>query len=121
MAPNWKLDFNDGPIYLQIAGEVQRMLVRGELQPGEKLPSARDLAQTLGVNPNTIVHAYGELEGQNISETRRGLGTFIRDNAPVKKLRSQLLADAAHRYLEEARGLGLSRQEAIEVLEELHE
>lgn len=121
MALDWKLDFNGGPIYLQIAGEVQRMLVRGELRPGDKLPSARELAQEIGVNPNTVVHAYSELEGQNISETRRGLGTFVRDDAPVKKLRAQLLADAARRYLEEARGLGLSRQEAIEVLEDIHE
>ena len=61
-----------GPIFEQIGRNVREMLARGALRPGEKLPSARDLAATLSVNPNTIVHAYGELEAGGILEKRRG-------------------------------------------------
>ena len=119
MALEWKLDFDGGPIYLQIAAEVQRLLARGDLKAGDKLPSARELGQAIGVNPNTVVHAFGELETLGISETRRGLGTFVREDAPIENLRAKLLGEAARRYLEEARGLGLSAERAIGILEEV--
>lgn len=95
------------------------MLANGKLKPGDKLPSARELAVELKVNPNTVIHAFSELEREGLSETRRGLGTFLREDIEVQRLRHSLLVEAARRYLAEARALGLSPEEARQALREV--
>jgi GntR family transcriptional regulator len=116
---SWAIDMAAGPIYIQIARNVRRLLARGELSPGDRLPSSRELAQTLGVNPNTVVHGYSKLEIGGVIETRRGLGTFIRADAPVGPMRQEMLRDAASGYADEAIALEASREEAIDVLKEV--
>jgi GntR family transcriptional regulator len=115
----WSLDMDAGPIYLQIAQIVRRALARGDLDAGEKLPSARDLAQRLGVNPNTVVHAFAELETQGVIETKRGLGTFVREDAPVGSMQKALLKTAAQHYAGEVHRLGVSDEEALAAIEEV--
>ena len=115
----WALDMDAGPIFLQIGQNVRALLARGDLMPGEKLPSARELAQRLGVNPNTVVHAYGALEAENVIETRRGLGTFVREDAPVAAMRKDLLYSAAAAFATEIRRLDVPREEAVAVLKEV--
>jgi len=115
----WILDMDAGPIFEQIAKNVCRLLARGDLEPGEKLPSARDLAQRLSINPNTVVHAYGQLEADGIIEKRRGMGTFIREDAPVKQLRIEMMRGAATEYAKESRGLKASLVEASATLKEV--
>ena len=116
---DWTLDMNAGPIFVQIAQNVRRALARGDLSPGEKLSSARELAQTLGVNPNTVVHAYMELERQGVIEKQRGLGTFVRKDAPVAVMREEMLRSAATSYAREIRRLGIPSSEGISVLKEV--
>jgi GntR family transcriptional regulator len=115
----WPIEPEKGPIYAQIAQEVKRMLARGELAPGSKLPSARALAEEARVNPNTVVHAYAELEREGITETRRGLGTFVRESVDVAAVRRALLEEAARGYVREVRALGLGLAEARAALEEV--
>ncbi|RIH84364.1 HTH-type transcriptional repressor YtrA [Calidithermus terrae] len=115
----WQLDTEAGPIYAQIVQGVKRMLANGKLKPGDKLPSARDLATELKVNPNTVIHAFGELEREGLSETRRGLGTFLKEDIEVGRLRHSLLVEAARRFMAEARALGLSPEEARQALQEV--
>lgn len=115
----WSLDMNAGPIFLQIAQNVRRALARGDLSAGEKLSSARELAQELSVNPNTVVHAYAQLEREGVIETRRGLGTFVREDAPVGTMQDELLNTAAQRYADEARRLGVSKESALRAVEEV--
>jgi GntR family transcriptional regulator len=110
-----------GPIYEQIARNVRRLIARGDLPPGSRLPSARDLAATLSVNPNTVVHAYQELERSGTIETRRGRGSFVRDDAPVTGMRNDMLVSAARVYAEEARRLGASTEEAVATLKEVQD
>ena len=110
-----------GPIYVQIGENVRRLMARGELNPGEKLPSARELAQVLGVNPNTVVHAYQMLEIEGMIETRRGLGTFVRSDAPVKMTKQEMLKKSAKRYASEVRALDVCKEEAIRALKEVLE
>ncbi len=119
MNGNWRLDMNAGPIFLQIASDVRRMLARGDLTPGEKLPSARDLAVDLGVNPNTIVHAFAELERMGVIETKRGLGTYVREDAAVDAMRADLLRAAAVAFVSEMGALRVTRPEALGALEEV--
>ncbi len=115
----WHIEPEKGPIYAQIAAEVKRMLARGELRPGEKLPSARTLAEEARVNPNTVVHAYAELEREGITETRRGLGTFVREDVDVAAIRQALLEEAARGYARAVRALGLDLDAARRALEEV--
>ncbi len=115
----WKIEPEKGPIYAQIAAEVKRMLARGELSPGSKLPSARALAEEARVNPNTVVHAYAELEREGVTETRRGLGTFVREDLDVTSIRRALLEEAARDYARAVRALGLGLDEAKTALEEV--
>jgi len=115
----WKIEPEKGPIYAQIAAEVKRMLARGELRPGEKLPSARALAEEARVNPNTVVHAYAELEREGVTETRRGLGTYVRADVDVAAIRRRELEAAAREYLRTVRSLGLDPRAAAKVLEEV--
>ncbi|MEA3238589.1 MAG: GntR family transcriptional regulator [Candidatus Bipolaricaulota bacterium] len=116
---DWLIDMDAGPIFMQIAENVRRFLARGELLAGEKLPSARELAQRLSVNPNTVVHAYSQLEGQGVIETKRGLGTFVREDAPVETMQRNLLKSAAMQYANEFGRLDVCAKDAIAVLQEV--
>ena len=70
------------PIYRQIMDGVRYSVATGTLRGGDRLPSVRELAVTLSVNPTTIQKAYGELEHLGVIETRRGRGTFVTENPP---------------------------------------
>ena len=115
----WQLDMDAGPIFTQIAANVRRMLARGDLAPGQKLTSARELAAELGVNPNTVVHAFAELERMAVIETKRGLGTFVRDDAPVVSLKRDMLESAVAAFVSEVVTLGVTKREALAALEEV--
>ena len=117
----WNVDPEAGPIFEQIANAVMAALARGELEPGDKLPSARALAEELRVNPNTVIRAFEVLEQLGITETRRGLGTFVRAEVDVDALKRDRIRRAARRYLAEVRALGLGLEEAKAALEEVKE
>ncbi len=115
----WNLDVEAGPIYAQIVRGVERMLANGKMKPGDKLPSARELAASLKVNPNTVIHAYSQLEMAQITETRRGLGTFVREDVNVEGIRLRILQEAALRFLTEVQSLGLSLEDAQKALKKV--
>ena len=74
------LDHHSGvPIYRQIISQILYAIARGDLEPGTQLPTVRQLAVELSVNPNTIIKAYKELEIRGNLETQQGTGTFISD------------------------------------------
>ncbi len=103
------------PIYMQIVRRLCRQLVRGGLNAGDKLPSVREMAVQLGVNPNTIQRVYNELERLNIAETRRGLGTFIsKDELKLKNLREELKNEQICKFIADMREMGFGPDEIIE-------
>ncbi|MEW6770858.1 MAG: GntR family transcriptional regulator [Bacillota bacterium] len=105
------------PIFLQIVEEMIRRIARGELLPGEQLPSVRELATELHVNPNTVQKAYQELERRGIIFTMRGQGSFATENVSmIAGLRTQAAVEAARRFMREARGLGLTAEETMALL-----
>lgn len=69
------------PIYIQIMDQIRRSVAGGTLSPGEQLPSVRELALQLAINPNTIAKAYQELEREGVVHTLRGRGTFVSQQA----------------------------------------
>lgn len=73
----FRLDLETGvPLYQQVVEQVRRMIASGTILPGDRLPTVRELAAELVVNPNTVAHAYQMLEQAGVVETRRGQGTF---------------------------------------------
>lgn len=100
------------PLFAQIVASVKQAVATGRLAPGEKLPSVRDLARELVINPNTIAKAYDTLEAQGVTRSRHGAGTFVAETRAVvaadeqrRRLReglASLLTDAVHLGLAEA-------------------
>jgi GntR family transcriptional regulator len=103
---------------MQIMDEVRRGRVIGTLRPGDPLPSVRQLAVDLGVNPNTVKQAYRELEREGLVQMRRGQGTYASDLAVDGAERKRLLREVAVRALLEARRHGAAPRELIEAIRE---
>jgi len=113
-----QLNFNSSkPIYLQMVDEVKKALARGELTPGDKIPSHKERAQMSQVNPNTVQRAYQEMEREGLTETLRGQGTFIRnDPALLQRIRSEMAREAVEQFIDEMRGLGIEPEETERLL-----
>jgi len=102
------------PIWRQIEDGVGRLATSGRLRPGEALPSIRELARQLRVNPATVSKAYQRLADAGVLVVRRGEGTFVAERSPEEtaSARIGLLRQGAHSYAGVARLAGASRQEA---------
>ena len=108
------------PLYLQIMDEVRRAIVVGKLKPEDPLPSVRDLASELAINPRTVSQAYQELEREEVVYVKRGQGTFVSPAIRKNSRERQHLARAlAKRTLIEARRTGLDVSELIATLKEV--
>jgi len=107
------------PIYLQIMEMIKKAIVRGDLNPGDKLPSVREMAIMLKVNPNTVQRAYQELEREGITFTRRGQGNFVsEDKVVIDRLKENIKKMLVDRLVEEADAINMSIDEIIKILEE---
>ncbi|MCG5119186.1 GntR family transcriptional regulator [Streptomyces albidoflavus] len=107
----YRIDRRSGvATYLQIVQQTRQALRLGLLEPGDKLPTAREVVEATAVNPNTVLKAYRELEREGLVEARRGLGTFVRrtlgTDADTGPLQTELAAWAAR-----AREAGLGRED----------
>ena len=111
---------DDRPLYVQIMDEIRRALVRGTLQPEDPLPSVRELAAELVVNPRTVLQAYRELEHEGVVYVRRGQGTFVSPRVrPDAAERRALAEDVGRRALLDARRNGLGADELVLIIQEL--
>ena len=115
---NFNLDYQSRePIFKQIVTQVERYVALGLLKAKDQLPSTRELATDLGVNPNTIRKAYFELEQKGVIVTVSTKGTFIADNA--QKVKEQKIADGIaeiKRQIADLTVLGISAEEIINKL-----
>jgi GntR family transcriptional regulator len=108
------------PLYLQIMDEVRRALVLGTLQAEDPLPSVRDLAAELVVNPRTVANAYRELEREGLIYVRRGQGTFVAPGLhPERSERRGLAQGVARRALLDAQRNGLTVDELVTMIREV--
>ncbi|GGE32386.1 putative HTH-type transcriptional regulator YhcF [Pullulanibacillus camelliae] len=105
---------SSAPIYLQLVERINRQILRGELKPGDKLPSVRDMGIQSGVNPNTVSRTYRELEGMKIVETRRGQGTFVTENHEIlQNMREQLKQEEISHFVASMKAMGYSGHEIM--------
>ena len=106
------------PIYLQIIKHIKSGIVSGTVKSGDEVPSRRVLSALLGVNPNTIQKAYKMLEDDGLMESHSGAKSYMMfDNAAVSRVRSQLLESDATSIVSSLKQMGLSKEEAIALIE----
>jgi GntR family transcriptional regulator len=111
------------PIWKQIEEGMRRLIALGALKAGAPVPSVRDLARDLRVNPNTVARAYQRLTEGGVLAVRRGEGTFVADQPaqPRKSEKQDMLRDAATRFVSAAVAAGAELTEAVEAVEAAYE
>jgi GntR family transcriptional regulator len=107
------------PIYEQFVEQIRSRIASGRIPPGTRLPSVRDLAAEMRINPTTAARTYQELERLGLIVTHRGQGTFV-TNEPdiIRQARKAMAQDAVSRLKEIAESIGLTVKELIEMSEE---
>ena len=112
----FRLDSSSGvPPYLQLVHQVRQSLLLGYLREGDRLPTVKDVASDLVINPNTVVKAYRQLEHEGLAGGRPGQGTFITASSPVAPDAQQALRASLEEWLRAAEQAGLS-DEAVTAL-----
>lgn len=110
---------NNLPIYLQIMTYLKKEIIIGNLKPGDKIPSVRELASELQINPNTVQRTFQELEREGIVETRRGLGRFVTgEESTIMAIKKEMAGDLLERFIRGMQELGFTEQDIITVVED---
>lgn len=109
------------PIYEQIIDGVKEGIIKGLIGPGEKLPSVRELARMMTINPNTIQKAYQELERQKVTVTVRGRGTFVSEEYKPRKDEEKMeeLKELFKKGIIDAYYMGIDKEELLKLVKEL--
>jgi DNA-binding transcriptional regulator YhcF (GntR family) len=111
---------NDRPIYIQLVEQLQIYIISGMILPGDRLPSVRELALTLKVNPNTMQKALSELEDLGLIYTERTNGKFVTtDKKKIEKLRDKYAREKTSKYINDIKELGLSKKDIINLIKEM--
>jgi DNA-binding transcriptional regulator YhcF (GntR family) len=109
----------DAPIYAQLTDQFRRRIVSGDLPPGSRLPSVRDLAAEAGVNPNTMQRAMAEMERLGLVFSQRTAGRFVtEDETVIRDQRRDLAREQIRSFLAGMEQLGFDRAEIAALLEE---
>lgn len=118
---NW--DFRDDlPIYSQLVQKIKYALVSGELSPGDRLQSVREMALDAKVNPNTMQRALSELEREGLLYTQRTSGRFVtEDIALLGSLKSALADEQIKSFFDSMERIGISESEALKLIENYKE
>ena len=115
--PTFSVDStNPTPIYAQLDRSIRAAIATGELGPGAQLPTVRQLAVDLAVNANTVARVYAQLERDGMLETRRGVGTFVRESPSPQAARAHRereLRELIRRFVGDAALLGFTLSELI--------
>jgi len=108
------------PIYIQLVERITREIIAGKYQPGEKMPTVRELAETARVNPNTMQKAFSQLEQEGMLYADRTVGRYVtQDREKIKAKGRQLARQLGESFLADMKSLGLKEEEIIELLKEL--
>ena len=114
-----QISYSDArPIYEKVKEQLRRLILSGALPEGERLPSVRELAVSLTVNPNTIQRAYRELETEGYIVSIPGKGSFVTHGGGAKAARIAELTETLRKTAGELESLGLSRDEIAQIITE---
>lgn len=112
------IDYKDAsPIYEQVVERFKTLILRGVLVPDEKIPSVRNLAVELSINPNTIQRAYAELERQGYIYTVKGRGNFVSENSQLILKHKEEILIQLQTVCKQAYEAGFSKEELIQTIE----
>lgn len=116
-----KLEFdNNIPIYIQLVEQLKIYIISGKINPGERLPSVRDLALQTKVNPNTMQKALVELEEMNLVYTKRTNGRFVTtDEKLIDKYKKQYADELSNKYFSNMKDIGFDKNKTIDYLKKL--
>lgn len=107
------------PIYRQIIDDFKKKLIRGEWKSGDRIPSQREYAEMVRVNPNTVQRAYREMEAMHMVETVRGQGTFVSaDQTMLASIKEDMARSILTYFVTEMNALGYRDSDLIKVLEQ---
>lgn len=111
------------PLYVQIVQQVKHAIDVGALQPGEQLPTVRQLASELTIAPNTIVKAYNELQAMNLIDSRAGVGTVVTanldsNNSNIRTRQVTLLRERLSHIVRDAATIGINADQLLAYLKE---
>lgn len=110
------------PIYLQVIEDMKRKLIAGSLTLGAKLPSSRELALEYEINPNTAARIYNEMEAMGLSYTRRGIGTFVTEDATViDRLKQEQTHEIVKEFAVQLQDMGYAPEEVLALLQAYYE
>ena len=117
-----QLNYRDSkPIYEQIKSGLRKLVITNSLAPNDKLPSVRELASSLAINPNTIQKAYHELETEGYIYTVPGKGTFVAEREDIFETRQNELFEEFDELVEELLFLSVQKKKLLERVEDLAE
>ncbi|GGH83824.1 GntR family transcriptional regulator [Pullulanibacillus pueri] len=117
---HFQIDFSQ-PLYEQILDQFRSSIAKGEIDLGDKIPSVRELAQALKINPNTVMRAYQELERDGLTEKRRGQGTFVTaSKEQVDHFRHQLAGKYIESFILQMENLGYSWSDIKTYMDKKH-
>lgn len=115
---NFKFD-NERPIYIQLIEQLKSDIISGKLSPGERIPSVRELAIKLKVNPNTIQKALQNLEENNFIFTERTTGKYVTKNKKlIERNQEKYAMEKINAFIHEMNNLGITKKEIIKLLKE---
>lgn len=108
---------NNMPIYIQIMQYIKKQIVTGTLQAGDKIPSVRELAAELQINPNTVQRTFQELEREEVVETRRGLGRYVTsEESKIMTIKKEMAGELLERFLTGMQELGIEEQDIVSIV-----
>ena len=114
-----RLNYQSGEaIYRQIVEQIKYKVACGELKAGARMPSIRELAKQLKINPRTVVKSYEELRAAGLAVMRQGQGVFITENQTLKpaKARQKTIEEMARRLFAESLRIGASKEEVLNIV-----
>ncbi len=109
------------PIYQQIIDQILSQIAMGILEPHAQMPAVRSLAQNLGINPNTVVKAYNELEHAGYLYTKAGVGSFVSEEASLNSRLKQQKLDELRKEISLIHKLGCEKEKIILMIQEIYQ
>ena len=109
------------PIYQQIEDQIVRLCLLEILKEGDSIPSVRQMAADLSINPNTVQKAYQELESKGVIVTVRGKGNFLGDISVIRSVRESQILLNLHETVSDARKNGIQREKVLSVVSEIYD